>query len=352
VKTYNLEIKMSSIIPVDNLLGLTLENDWKVIEKITENPKGTGGSFSSGYKVKKADKVAYLKALDFSEAFGSLDPPRRLQELTEAYNFERDLLIKCRDRKLSKVIHPLCDGSIQVPGLPEGIGRVYYLIFDLADGDIRYVKDTFKKLNIAFVFRSLHNTAVGLEQLHKIEIAHQDLKPSNVLVFKDESKITDLGRAADKNNGFVYDSIEMPGDRNYSPIEQYYKFHFSGDFTEKYAGDMYLLGSLFFFFFTGMTATQTFFLKTRSLHIKLTNVFTQDLPELKYVFNEMLRDFFVTISKIMNNKNSSETINLIKTLCFPDPRERGESTGNRYSLERTISKLDLLARRAEVELNE
>ena len=108
----------------------------------------------------------------------------------------------------------------------------------------------FKKFDLAFIFRSLHNTAVGLQQLHKNGIAHQDLKPSNVLVFDKVSKISDLGRASTQEISFRYDNLIIPGDRNYAPIEQLYNYHFCNDFEEKFAADLYLLGSLFIFFFS------------------------------------------------------------------------------------------------------
>ena len=166
----------STNIPSECLLGLKLDGGWTAVEQISKTPHSTGGRFSSGYKVKNDDEIAYLKALDFSSAFASTDVPRELQALTEAYNFERDLLYKCRDKHLDHVVLPLTDGSVDVPGFPPYINRVYYIVFDFSDGDIRKIKDTFTRLDLAFAFRSLHNVAVGLEQLHRIDIysARQD----------------------------------------------------------------------------------------------------------------------------------------------------------------------------------
>jgi len=342
-------------IPSENLLGLKLKDDWEVIEIISKHPGSTGGRFSTGYKVIKNGKYAFLKALDFSEAFASNDKPRRLQELAEAYNFERDLLNKCKGKHLNKVVFPIDDGSVDVPGFIAGINTVYYIIFDLADGDIRKIKDTFNSLDMAFIFRSLHNAAVGIEQLHRNDIAHQDLKPSNVLVFQKQSKISDVGRASDKNNKFVYDSIQIPGDRNYAPLEQAYGFHFTGDFTEKYAADIYLFGSLFFFFFIGISASQAFINKARILNITFSNIFEHDLPELYHVFNEVILDMEHSLKSILPDAEANEVKSIIFALCQPDPRKRGflknvVSGIQQYSLERFISRLELLAKKAELKL--
>jgi serine/threonine protein kinase len=340
-------------IPSEELVGLSLNDDWKVVEKISKHITSTGGSFSCGYKVECGKKIAYLKALDFSAAFSHPDPARILQDLTESYNFERDLLKKCKDNKLSKIVTPISDGSVDVPGYSKGISKVYYIIFNLANGDIRRIKDTFNRLDLAFSFRALHNTAVGLEQLHRVGIAHQDLKPSNVLGFKSDYKISDLGRSSDSEKSFLYDDLEIPGDRNYAPLEQQYEFHYSDKFTEKFAADMFLFGSLFFFFFTGLSASQALSDKSKSMHIIKTNDFQNDIAEWERAFTEVLIDLKKSINPILPSERVDEVLRLVQYSCNPDPRKRGHQTNiklklQQYGLERFISRLDILAKEAEL----
>src|SRR5437879_7964713 len=101
---------------------------------------------------------------------------------------------------MSRIVQALEDGSIVVdPSNAAGI--VQYLIFELADGDIRKQLEFNDKIDMVWKLRTLHNTATGLQQLHSREIAHQDVKPSNVLSFGNQgSKLGDLGRAAHKNH--------------------------------------------------------------------------------------------------------------------------------------------------------
>jgi eukaryotic-like serine/threonine-protein kinase len=125
--------------PAQRLLGVKLRNGWRVIAEVPKPVGATGGHFSHGYIVENENaqpRRGFLKALDYSEALAADDPARELQLLTAAYNFERDLLARCREQRLSKIVMPLDDGAILVdPQSPSG--AVQYLIFELGDGDIR-----------------------------------------------------------------------------------------------------------------------------------------------------------------------------------------------------------------------
>ncbi|MBB4383256.1 hypothetical protein [Bradyrhizobium sp. SBR1B] len=100
----------------EQLVGMTLDGGWKVVNKIAHVPS-SGGMFSVPYVVADKDgKEHFLKALDFSDAFNAPDPARALQNLTSAYNHERDVLEHCRDRRLSRVVLAVTHGYAQVPG--------------------------------------------------------------------------------------------------------------------------------------------------------------------------------------------------------------------------------------------
>ena len=98
--------------------------------------------------------------------------------MTTGFNFERDILARCRDHRLTHVITALADGTVRVS--EDGpLAAVQYLVFELAECDIRLYLSFSDKLEVAWMLRTLHQLAAGLDQLHRIQIAHQDLKPSN-----------------------------------------------------------------------------------------------------------------------------------------------------------------------------
>ena len=226
------------------MLGLTLKGDWHVVKKCSKTLSGTGGCFSVGYIVQKSDKRAYLKALDFySQLMIADDPARVMQPLLESYNFERDLLARCRDRRLSRVVVALDDGAVRLAGstLP-----VQYIIFELAEGDIRSQIGRADRLDLAWALRSLHQIAVGLQQLHAIGVAHQDTKPSNVLLFEEAgvSKISDLGRASLRGAEPPHEDEHYAGDPAYAPPELRYGEPPVDWDARRMGCDAYLLGSM------------------------------------------------------------------------------------------------------------
>lgn len=340
--------------PADSLDGLDLGNGWTVLEKITRKKISTGGHFSVGYRVQnKNGKEAFLKALDFSAASQTPDPARALQSLLEAYNYERDLLTNCKERKLSRVMTPLLDGSVNIQGF--GIySPVYYLIFELASGDVRDVLDGFQSFDLVWCLRSLHNVAAGIQQLHGVGIAHQDVKPSNVIVIgNNESKIGDLGRASLAGKPSPHDLYSIAGDRGYAPPDLYYSDTGVDGFEKRFLADLYLLGSLFFFYFVQTSAVQALRSKLQG-SILGNKSFKQDLPDLQHAFEQTIADLRPAVEKL-SKEIADDILELVKQLCDPDPTKRGDpawkgSVVPKYDLQRYISKLDLLSKKVESQL--
>jgi len=342
--------------PASRLLGLRLEGGWKVVELLKRPPAATGGHFSVSYKViDQNGRTGFLKALDFSKAFQDpIDTARALEAMTKAYNFERDILKKCKNQRLSKIIIPITDGSVNVPGEVSDYKKVMYLIFELADGDVRKFYNLSKKIDLAWCLRSLHNTAVGLRQLHSRGIAHQDLKPSNIFFFnkKFEFKLSDLGKASDREYPCENDEVLVPGDMGYAPFELLYGYAPTNEFYKRYGIDLYLLGSMIFFYFSDISATQAIKLKLSGYSGPSLNDknFINVLPYIKKAFFEAVKDLEMNIQQ-KAGKLTNEIIIIVKELCEPDPAQRGHPLDRKtlpYNLEKYVSRLNLLAKKAEL----
>jgi serine/threonine protein kinase len=347
----------SALNPAECLTGEVVAGEWRVLGVLTAHPLGTGGHFSVGYVVESepTGRRGFLKAFDFSAAFQAEDFARALQRLTASFNFERELLSKCRDSRMRRVVSPIADGVHAVAGCAPPLDRVHYLIFELADGDIRRHAAELTAIDVAWCLRSLHHTAVGIQELHSRTIMHQDLKPSNVLTFPGEgSKIADLGRGFSPEHPAEHDSFRIPGDRTYAPPELFYGM-IGGNGTEsRKAIDVYALGSLIFFHFTGLSATQGMSVRLRAANANLSSTqFDRDLPLFQAAFGEVLGDLETAVMRLAPAL-APATVQIARELCEPDPQRRGDprsrAMGKPYSVERYVSRLNLLARRAELRM--
>lgn len=115
--------------PAERLLGRTLDGGWKVIDLMPLSLNGTGGVFSVGYIVEAPNgRKGFLKAMDFTKAIEKSDPVLAMNEVTEAFVFERTVLERCKKRHLDRVVLALTDGKTNVEGFGL-LGVVPYLIF-------------------------------------------------------------------------------------------------------------------------------------------------------------------------------------------------------------------------------
>lgn len=340
------------------LEGRELDGGWTVTERIERPTNATGGNFCVGYKVENEDgRRGFLKALDYGRAFsGGANTVDILKALTDGYVFERDLLKHCGASRMSRVVVSLADGETQVEGCQ--IPNVSYIIFELAECDIRAELDSQTSGQVEAKLRSLHHVATGLMQLHSKMIAHQDLKPSNVLVFTEGgandrvSKVGDLGRATDASRPAPHDEYPIAGDQSYAPPEQLYGATPTEFYARRFACDLYHLGSLAAFMFAGASINSLLAMELHPMHFprNWAGTYIDVLPYVRDAFGRAL----ARIEESLPSSVSDELIQVISYLCDPDPDKRGHPSVRRisenpYALNRTVTTFDLLARRAAVQ---
>ena len=330
----------------DNLLGRKLKSGWEVIEKIEKSNNATGSFFSICYKVKKDNDTCFLKAFDFNK-FMSLEPGIKvvdiMAKMLDAYRYEKKISDFCKGHHVTKVLFVKYAEEENIDGFT--IPIVPYLIFDLVDGDIRKNLDYSDRLDYAWRLKSLHDISVGLKQLHYINVSHQDLKPSNILIHNGDSKIGDLGRSICKTISSPYENIPFAGDRNYAPPEIMYGYYLQDWNQRVFSSDSYLLGSIVVFYFTGisMTALLAKYIPREFHWANWNGNYEEVKTYILDAFEQAVSEFSNSIS---DEYLRGELKWIVDKLCFPIPEKRGHPRNyymnNKYNLDRFVTKLDLL----------
>jgi eukaryotic-like serine/threonine-protein kinase len=277
-----------------------------------------------------------------------------LQVVLQSYLFERNLLQECKQKRMDRIVMALEDGSVRIdPNLPAPFGDVNYLIFEPAEGDVRKYLSLLNGLDVIWILKCLHHIATGLHQLHSAKVAHQDLKPSNVLVFDATlSKVADLGCASVDGGVSPRDDLEFAGDKTYAPPELLYRSVDPDWRRRRQAADVYHLGSMVTFFFCGLSMTAMILDSMPPDHHYNAwgGSYVEILAEVRDAFGMALEKFSNSVPGDQLRKNLRE---IVSQLCDPEPSRRGHPSNrqgfaNPYSLERYINRFNLLAQRATI----
>jgi eukaryotic-like serine/threonine-protein kinase len=341
--------------PAHQLAGRKLANGWTVTTKALRSADATGGHFSVCYHVERhhdgVTQRGFLKALDYWPAISSDDPPGMLQLMTKGFVFERELIAECQQRRMRNVVRGLDAGEVKVEGFGPLLERVNYIIFEAAEGDLRQAIKLTENLDLVWTLRTLHNISNGLRQLHDAGICHQDLKPSNVLEFRTARKLSDLGRSYRNDRESPHDHLLLPGHPAYAPPEQLYNYRDIDDRFQRRAGDLYQIGSLLFFLFTGASMTPALLANIDSSHwpAEFSSNYDQALPMIHVGFDRLLTALRAVTPAALVEPLSSTFIEL----AHPDYRLRGlphqpTRSTQRLSLDRYVTRFDLWSRRAEL----
>ena len=347
----------------ENMEGMKLQNGWNVLEKIDnkQSPDDTGGNFSVGYKVLNDDGTeGFLKAINLPKMVQdpTIDRTAKIAQVMNDYNFEKNVLERCYNKRMKHIIKMLDSGEAQKEEYPV---FVPYLIFEFAPSTIRkQISRITDQVNVLLNMKWLHSITVGMQELHKADIAHLDLKPSNVLIDKDDkSKITDFGRSLMKGGNYIpsHHNLPFPGDKTYAPIEYLYHEYDLNTYDREIGADFYMLGSLIYQFFSGISMTQSILNKIPEAFwpSKGFNDYAQVKPYVINAYANVMNEFSELINNKLDDKFKSEIYYIVNEMCTPIKEERGDPErikrkSPKYDLERYITRLDVIVRKMELTL--
>lgn len=346
--------------PAASLTGQTLPSGWKLVQQLSKSPSGSGSNFCVGYVAERDGHKAFVKAIDFVKALNAVDPIAELAQLTSLATFEREAMELCEAQNLSRLIRLLSFEYVNLDPTANPLNQVYCLIMEIGAGDLRKQLSHVGVFSYSTVFRILSDVALGMSQLHRHGVAHQDVKPSNVISMTDLSvskdalfKVGDLGRVVRKDRAGPYDGLAWPGDGHYAPPERWYGLVPPQWTDARESSDAYMLGSLVFFLLTGTPLqpllrhrltpvmkpgtwsggyTEPLILVLRSLQLNIiSDVLVPKMPQ-------SLRDSLVAV---------------VKDLIEPDPFKRGDrraraQVGNSVGLDRFVPRFRQLANQAAI----
>lgn len=333
------------------LEGKTLEGGWMVKKKLNTDKHNTGGVYSSCYEVENGDRKGFLKAFDYSAAAKvGTNTADQIRNILNAFSLERTILITCKDFRCKNVIQLFQHGSVEVEEAAR-YPNVEYLILEYAEkGDVRDAINE-DRATLMWKIKSLHQLANGLKQIHNLSIAHQDIKPSNIVTLRNDiTKLTDFGSAIFLSNQGqdlpLHLQKEFAGTWEYAPPELLYGEIDSNSVIRRIGCDLYLLGSMIAFYFTNMSMTALIRLNLDdSLHWTIRGNhgrYTEIKSFLVLAYEEALEDIR---RKIDNDVIRDSLVTVVRYLCHPDPKLRGHikninEIGPNYNLERFVTMFD------------
>jgi eukaryotic-like serine/threonine-protein kinase len=349
--------------PSQLLEGTTLPSGWKLVERVPRQAGGTGSNFGTGYRAMRANagrtEKAFVKAIDFVRAMTAVDPIAELLKLTSEATFEREAMELCDEHRMSRLVKLIGWEYINQDPALDPMKRVLCLVMESGEGDIRRQIGHIGQLSTSVILHVLEDAALGVAQLHRRGLAHQDVKPSNVISMTDMKevagnlfKVADLGRVVRKDKPGPYDQYSWPGDGHYAPTERWYAYHPQQRPDLRESSDAYMLGSLACFLFCGVPMQPLLFkdLPASMEPGNWTGTYNESLVQVLRSLQ-----FNIISSKVapaVHTAVRDGVVGVVKELLEPDPLKRGDKRARAQTgapgLDRFHTRFRLLRLRAAV----
>lgn len=353
------------------LPGRRTNTRWTVLERMSDEYRERFGAiYSVGYRVKSNEgHEAFMKVTDLDlltdESCSILD---RTYVAVQIHKSEREILEHCRGNNMDRVVVAIDYGDTVVTH-ERGKEPIFYLVFELAECDVRVQIDRRTRFDLTWILAALHDLAVAVQQLHGGKVAHNDIKPANFLVFVDliardrRQKLADLGCATSPLIFSIYDEAVHIGDRRYAAPEILYANEQQIElcnFEARRAIDLYHLGSMIFYLISGRMLTPEVVRRLTPEHRPPNDesdwslAFDEALPYWREAFGRTLLDFEAQLPTAEGGELTTISKSILEALAQlgePDPTLRGHPTNrvgqaDRLSVRQYVSLFDRLRRLA------
>lgn len=335
---------------------------WVVVEKLTGHTQSNKNCSSVGYRVRHSNgQNAFLKAADMHLTTTGNDLLANLTALTEMQKFERAILEHCQGNNMDRVVTPLDYGDALMTH--ENVKEpLFWIVFELAECDSRVQINRFARFDLCWSLNAMHNLATAVSQLHTALVSHNNIKPSKLLIFGElVQKLGNLGSAVSLDHPALHDGIICLGDPRYAAPEIIYSDRGQLGredigFQRRRASDLYLFGSMGYFFVTGNMMTPEILSHLLPAHRPdhlgsgWFGDFEGILPYFRDGFTSALRDLERELPLTDTGQLTpvgQQFFTSISQLCEPDPNLRGhplERSGKQdpYNVRRYISLFNIL----------
>ena len=343
-------IEVPTLPNAKELVGYVVADRWEFTTLQYETKPNTGGNFGVGYFVNdRVDRVErFIKVVDFRARLADIS---QLTALLQVANFEVEMHKYCV--RMSKVVRMLEHGQLFFV-TPDGREYSFLcLVLEKGEGDIKSHVNFLPDQSPYWKLWVLRDVALAATQIERGNLAHNDIKPSNVIRFESKGtehniKLGDIGRAVTKSGSGPFDGIDWAGDPRHRPIELMYGWK-EPEFQNRHtAADAYMLGNLMSFLFVGASLTERIVNSLPAEHRPGVHQgsYEQVLDIVRHAWMTVVRE---QIAPSFPPEVRQELTALLLCLTDPDPRVRGDAAARRQGLvgmDRIHSKLELLAKRS------